>query len=165
MKKTQESFEYKGNLYPDYIRKGNAVENIIPIAKKFCEGRGLDVGGTPDWCFPGAEPINPAYFDNSASDILNDQYDYIFSSHCLEHLPNYVEAIEIWRDCLRPHGQLFLYLPHPCMEYWLPQNCRKHLHRFEPIEISKLLVDLGFYDVFHSERDLYWSFAVTGVKG
>lgn len=164
MGKAQETFYYKDKPYPDYIRKGNAIKHILPFAKHFCKGRGLDIGGTPDWCYPNATPINPEYFDNSASNILNEQYDFIFSSHCLEHLPNYIESLELWRECLKPDGQLFLYLPHPDMQYWRPQNCRKHLHEFQPLQMESILSDLGFTDIFFSERDMYWSFAITGVK-
>lgn len=166
MEKTQPTFEYKGVDYPEYIRQGNAVENIVPFAQKFCQGRGLDIGGTPDWHFPGSAIINPLFGEHTATNLpdAHIKWDYIFSSHCLEHLGNYVEALELWRDALRTNGQLFLYLPHPDMRYWKPQHCRKHLHSFWPSQIVELLQDLNFIDVFHSERDLYYSFAVTGVK-
>ena len=60
---------------------------------------------------------------------------------------------------------MLLYLPHPDMEYWRPQNCRKHLHSWAPQEMATILNDLGFTDVMHSERDLAWSFAVVGFNG
>jgi hypothetical protein len=50
------------------------------------------------------------------------------------------------------------------MRYWRPQHNRKHLHLFWPADVSEMLVDLGFVDVLHSERDLYWSFAVVGFN-
>ena len=84
--------------------------------------------------------------------LPDEKYDYIFSSHTLEHLLNYVEALRYWKEHLVVRGVLFLYLPHPTMEYWLPQNN------------PKLLKDLGFEIVLHSERDLYWSFSVIGVN-
>ena len=90
------------------------------------------------------------------------EWDYVFSSHCLEHLPNYVEALLHWKSRIRPGGTLFLYLPHPDMKYWRPENCRKHLHLFRPGDIADCLRSLGFVNVIHSERDLAWSFAVVG---
>jgi SAM-dependent methyltransferase len=89
-------------------------------------------------------------------------FDYVFSSHCMEHLVNPVAAIEHWRSRISPGGVLFLYLPHPDMEYWRPQNCRKHLHSWKPAEVQQMLSDLGFCDVIGSERDMYWSFSVVG---
>ncbi len=92
------------------------------------------------------------------------EWDYVFSSHGLEHLPNYVAALEHWKTRIRAGGVLFLYLPSEDMEYWRPQHCRKHLHSFRPEQIAQLLRDLGFVNVLHSERDLAWSFAVVGWK-
>lgn len=110
---------------------------------------------------PGAVSIDLT----SGQDAMNlpiGAFDYVFSSHCLEHLVNPVAAIEHWQSRIRPGGVLFLYLPHPDMEYWLPQNNRKHLHSWLPSQIEKLLIDLGFVDVLVSERDLAWSFASVG---
>lgn len=161
---TQPVYVYDDRVYPDYLKRGNAVENIIPIAKKFCVGAGVDVGGTPDWHFPGAEIANPAFNIFDAFNLPKNNYDFIFSSHCLEHIDDYANALQYWRDCLRPGGQLFLYLPHPDMAYWRPENLSKHLHSFIPQKIAYVLKMLGFTQIFYSNRDLYWSFAVTGVK-
>jgi SAM-dependent methyltransferase len=156
-------FEYKGNIYPSYIKKGNACSFIIPYAKEFCTGKGLDIGGFLDWTFPGARAVNVTLKDGfDAYNLPKGKYDYIFSSHTLEHLPNYVKAIEYWKSFLKKDGVLFLYLPHPDMEYWLPQNNRKHFHLFDPKDIEKLFYDLGFKHVLVSERDLYWGFAAVG---
>jgi len=160
-----EVYEYKGETYPEYLKKGNAIENILPIAKKFCRGKGLDIGGTPEWNFPGAEIVNPEFFGNSASHFSDFELDFIFSSHCLEHLPDYIEALLIWKESLKINGQLFLYLPHPDMKYWRPENCRKHRHQFTPEQMKEVLLELGFFNIFYSERDLYWSFAITGKNG
>lgn len=155
---------YKGVLYPDYLKRGNANKFIEPFAKELCKGNGLDIGGVGDWAFPGAKAINIVNNDGwDAYNLPDEKYDYIFSSHTLEHLPDYVKALTYWKEHLADDGVLFLYLPHPDMEYWLPQNDRKHFHSFRPEEMHKLLEDLGFKYVFHNERDLYWSFAVVGI--
>lgn len=156
-------YSYKNKLYPEYLKQGNACQFITPIAKQFCRGFGYDIG-CGKWPLPGARPVDL----EKGGDALNLKYgeqDYIFSSHCLEHLVNPIEAIEYWKIHLKPGGVLFLYLPHPDMEYWLPQNCRKHLHSWQPEEIVKILEDLGFKNILHSERDLNWSFCVVGYAG
>ena len=158
------TFWYKDSIYPAYIKAGNAASYVVPFAKHFCKGTGLDIGGFLDWTFPGAIPINITIEDKwDAYNLPDKKYDYIFSSHTLEHLPDYVKALEYWKEHLREDGSLFLYLPHPDMEYWLPQNNRKHLHSFYPRQVYQLLKDLGFKIAFYSERDLYWSFAVVGI--
>ena len=153
-------YSYKGKKYPEYLKQGNACQYITPIAIKFCQGRGLDVG-SGKWPLPGAIPVEWSA-GGSAMELPGEEYDYIFSSHCLEHLDDPVGALLHWKNKLKDGGCLFLYLPHPEMEYWLPQNCRKHLHQWYPKDMAKILEDLGFVNVIHSERDLMWSFAVVG---
>lgn len=153
-------FEYRGALYPDALRRGNAMRFIEPMARLFCTGRGLDIGAGA-WPLPGAIPVELRDGGNALG-LPPGRYDYVFSSHCLEHLVNPVQALEHWKERLRVGGALFLYLPHPDMVYWRPQHCRKHLHTWRPAEMVELLRDLGFVDVIHSERDLYWSFAAVG---
>jgi SAM-dependent methyltransferase len=162
-------YTYKNKVYPTYIKTGNAVNCIEPIAKQFCKGRGLDVGGYYGWTLPGSIPINiidkamPYDAFNLPMDS-NKPWDYIFSSHCLEHLVDPIKALEYWISLLRPEGVLYLFLPHPDMEYWLPQNNRKHLHSWYPFEMAKILADIGLLNVLHSDRDMYWSFSALGFK-
>jgi len=155
-------FDYRGSLYPEYLKHGNACQFIAPTALKFCKGLGLDVG-CGKWPLPGAIGVD-IQEGGEAMELPHGAFDFVFSSHCLEHLVNPVAALEHWRSRLRAGGVLFLYLPHPDMEYWLPQNCRKHLHSWAPAQIARLLSDLGFVNVIHGERDLAWSFATVAFN-
>lgn len=155
-------YEYRGTLYPDYLRTGNAMQFIVPTFAHFCVGRGLDVGAGP-WPFPGALPIDVAT-GGEATALPSGPWDYIVSSHCLEHVTDPIAALEHWRMRLRPGGTLALYLPHPDMVYWRPQFCRKHRHTWAPAQMAEIVRDLGFVNVIHGERDLAWSFAVVGWK-
>lgn len=163
-------FEYRGVLYPEYLKHGNASQFIAATAAHFCKGRGLDVGAG-EWPLPGAtHRIDKGKLDgktalSGADYLLGEDWDYIFSSHCLEHMENPIKILEHWKSKLRLGGTLFLYLPHPDMVYWRPQNCRKHLHSWYPEQMAALLVDLGFVGVIHGERDLAWSFATVGFNG
>ena len=155
-------FQYKGKKYPEYLKHGNACQFIAPIALQLCKGKGIDVG-CGKWPLKGALP-HDLENGKKAEELPEESFDYIFSSHCLEHLHNPVQVLSHWKERLKPDGTLFLYLPHPDMEYWLPQNCRKHLHSWYPEEIVKILEDLGFSDIIHSERDLMWSFSVVAFN-
>lgn len=158
-------FEYQRTLYPTYIKHGHAADHIIPIAKHFCKGKGLDIGGTMDCHFPGAKIINKEFPNEfHALNLPAKKYDYIFSSHTLEHIPVFIEALLYWRNHLKLGGVLFLYLPHPDMLYWRPENCKKHLHSFTPWTISTALKGLSFSNIITSERDLFWSFAVIAIN-
>jgi len=156
-------FSYKGKRYPNYLKQGNACQYIAPVALKFCRAPGLDVGGGK-WPLEGATCVDLKN-GGDAMNLPEGLFNYVFSSHCLEHLENPVAAIDHWKTRLVVGGVLFLYLPHPAMEYWLPQNNRKHLHTWTPEQMDKLITDLGFYDVMTSGCDLAWGFAVVGFKG
>lgn len=153
-------FEYDGSLYPDYIRRGAASTFIAPFALQFCKGSGLDVGAGK-WPLPGATPVELAD-GGDAMNLPDGQFDYVFASHSLEHLVDPVGALEHWKSRLRPGGVLFLYLPSMQMSHWRTTRNRKHLHEWQPEQMAWILRDLGFVDVIHSERDLYWAFAVVG---
>lgn len=153
-------FEYRGQMYPEYLKHGNACQHIAATAKHFCVGVGLDVGAGK-WPLPGARPID-ATRGGDAMALPEGLWDYVFSSHCLEHLPDHIAALEHWKSRIRPGGVLFLYLPHPDMRYWRPESCRKHRHLFYPADMADALRALGFVDVIHSERDMAWSFCVVG---
>jgi hypothetical protein len=159
-------FEYQGKIYPSYLKEGRAADFIIPFASQFCVGLGLDIGGTRESHFIGAKIINTNLNDGyHATNLPPGRYDYIFSSHTLEHIEKYLEALLCWREHLRKDGVLFLYLPHPDMVYWRPENCKKHKHIFWPIEIMLALTELGFKNILCGERDLLWSFAVVAING
>lgn len=156
-------YTYKNCRYPEYLKHGNACAHILPVARQFCAGRGIDVGGIGEWVFPGAQAVNVLNPDGfHAQNLPAGTFDFIFSSHTLEHVPDYVGALSHWKTRLKNGGCVFLYLPHPDMEYWRPQNNRKHFHLFYPQDMAATLRDLGFVDVLHSERDMYWSFACVG---
>ena len=136
-----ETIEFKGEYYPALQAKGFAAQYAFPFASKICTPpgsiyTGYDIGcNREEWKFPGSIAIDPA-IEGCGFDAYNlppMQVDYIFSSHCLEHLPNYVSAIEYWSTVIRSGGVLFLYLPNcEYQEYWRPWNNKKHIHLLSP---------------------------------
>lgn len=157
--------EYNGERYPAYVQSGNAQRFIYPFAKEFCHGEGLDIGGKPRWTFPNAIIINKELPDeHDAMNLPGSEWDYIFSSHTLEHLESPKDAVAYWYTKLKKGGVLFLYLPHYSMEMWSPFNMDEHKHAFDEHLVSDLLKDVGFCNIFASGKDLNWSFAVVGEK-
>jgi SAM-dependent methyltransferase len=161
-------YEYKGDIYPEYLKKGNACQYIAPVALQFCKGHGVDVGCN-QWPLDGAVGVELKDGGDAMRLPYNDHrpegtWDYVFSSHCLEHIENWRAALIHWQSRIRPGGVLFLYLPHPDMKYWLPENCEKHVNSWDPQYMADALRELGFVNVMHSERDLAWGFAVVGFK-
>ena len=159
---------YKNKHYPKFQTLGNAAQFAIPYALHVCKGEGVDIGCSKvEWAFPGARPIDLNFNDNY--DAYNLPYDknsldYIFSSHCLEHLPNWVEALDYWTSKLKNEGTLFLYVPHYSQEYWRPWNNKKHIHCFTGEEIVDYLNSSGYKKVFKSMPDLNNSIMITAEK-
>jgi predicted SAM-dependent methyltransferase len=154
--------------YPKFQAEGNAAQFAIPFAKHVCKGVGVDVGcKKKEWAFPGAIPVDLEFKDEFEALNLpysDNRLDYIFSSHCLEHIPNWVEVMDYWYKCLRKGGTLFLYLPDYSQVYWRPWNNRKHLHVFTPEIIRHYMLQKGYKNVFVSGIDLNNSFMVMGEK-
>lgn len=113
---------YKGKFYPDYLTVGGAGHAIFREALKFCQGRGIDVGAGL-WPLPSAIPVDvwrgPGV-GKTVSHFADGSLDYVFSSHCLEHIENWRDALGEWVKKLKPGGIIFLYLPHPDCAIWHP---------------------------------------------
>lgn len=111
---------YKGRKYPDYLFMGGAAFAIFNKAKKLLDGNGVDIGAGY-WTYPGAVSIDTQRgegFSNSINDFEDGSLDYIFSSHCLEHILNWKKELKHWKKKLKIGGLLFLYLPHSDCEIW-----------------------------------------------
>jgi SAM-dependent methyltransferase len=163
-----ELIEFNDRQYPKYTSEGFAAQFAFPFALQVCKGIGVDVGcGRLEWCLPRAKPIDPLLdnrFDAFYFPIWLSNLDFIFSSHCLEHLPDWVKALDYWTSRLQSGGILFLYLPHYNQEYWRPWNDRKHLHIFTAEIIRDYMLANGYKNIFWSERDLNYSFMIYGEK-
>lgn len=161
-----ELIEYKNKLYPKLQCLGNASQFAIAYARHFCQGRGYDIGcNRLEWAYPGAIPIDIVFDDPwDAYNLPESNMDYIYSSHCLEHLIDWVKALEYWTSQLRIGGILFLYLPDYSQEYWRPWNNKKHLHVLSPEIIHDFMKDSGYKNIFQSGVDLNNSFMVVGQR-
>lgn len=193
-----ETIDYDGSKYPAFQASGNAARFIMPFAKEFCKGRGLDIGcGKLEWAMPGAIPIDPklssedirsrmeedAFIlqrDEDEVDAMNlpaftipngignkhtliTMFDFIFSSHCLEHIDTpWFKVLEYWKSRIVDGGVIFLYLPDYSQEYWRPWNNRKHLHVFTPEVMKDAFESLGMKKIFVSGVDMNNSFAIVG---
>jgi len=157
--------EFNGKQYPAFQANGNASQFAIPYAKHFCYGLGLDIGcNRIDWSYPNSIPID-IEFNNGfdAYHLPDGEFDYIYSSHCLEHLHDWVMALDYWISKIKIGGYIFLYLPDISQEYWRPWNNKKHKHVFTP-EIIKTYFDAHLTNVYVSGIDINNSFMIVGEK-
>lgn len=150
---TLQTITHKHNEYLSFQSTGNAARFIMPFAKEVIgeNKTGFDIGCMkPEWAYPDSILIDLAFddpYDAYNLPQLESLPDYIFSSHCLEHLPDWVGALNYWADNLRSGGVLFLYLPHESQSYWRPWHNRKHYHMFNPTMLN----------LYFEENDHLWS--------
>jgi hypothetical protein len=101
-------------------------------------GRGLDIGA-------GDDPFRPVSGECRAWDrkngdgdaaalcgLENDYFDYVYSSHCLEHLNDPLAALTRWVEVLKPGGLLYLAVP----DYNLYEGGQKIRNRFHTAAFS-----------------------------
>ena len=157
---------YKNKIDPKFQSNGFASRFCFPFALEVCKGIGYDIGCMKkEWSLPGSIPIDLSFEDEyHANKLPKTDVDYIFSSHCLEHINNWVETLDYWYESLKNGGTLFLYLPDYSQEYWKPWNNKKHVNIFKPEFIRDYLEDKGYKKIFVSNVDLYNSFIAIAEK-
>ena len=161
--------EFKGELYPDELNHGNAQQWIGRKAMTYCQGKGIDVGADR-WPFSNAIPVRNEPQQNAykLDQIADGSLDYVFSSHCLEHLDQWQDALKLWIQKLQRGGVLFLYLPHESMKMWNPEGPWVGLgHKWQPkFEILKPFLEQHGMEIIDSTpgRDEHWSFHIVGRK-
>jgi len=81
--------------------------------QKYCIGKGLDIGYGGDLLCSNCEGFD---YENGDAQYMNgiedNSYDFVYSSHTLEHLDNPAKALKNWFRIVKKHGFLILYVPH-----------------------------------------------------
>lgn len=161
---------YEGEFYPDYITVGGGTFAIRRTALKYCRGQGLDIGAGY-WPLPGSIPIDIELgpgTGNKAEAIQVNSQDYVFSSHCLEHILEWEKALDTWISKIKPGGILFLYLPHPSCKLWHMSNpFMKNIHKWVPDSetVSKAIKERGLAVIDRDDGpDHFFSFFVCARK-
>jgi SAM-dependent methyltransferase len=154
---------HEETIYPSWQATGNAARFIMPFAKEVCVGEGYDIGcNRLEWALNGAIPVDEPFDIKNGLSLPDKKVDYIFSSHCLEHVPHWVDTLDYWIAHIKKGGHLFLYLPDFSQTYWRPWNNRKHIHSFTPELIRSYLdSNINCELVFVSGIDLNNSFCAV----
>lgn len=161
-------FKYKGVLYPEYLFRKKALAHIKEKALKYCKGKGIDVGAGV-WPIEGATPIENILEENAykLDKFEDNSLDFVFSSHCIEHLDKWADAISLWVQKLKNGGTLFLYMPHKSMELWKPGEIFGMGHVWSPSwEVLVSFLEKSGMEILELEkdRDSYWSFHIAARK-
>jgi len=79
----------------------------------YCRGRGLDIGYGGDPVVPGVRGWDFEHGDaTELRGVPDSAYDFVHSSHLLEHVVDCERTLERWWRAVRPGGHLLLYVPH-----------------------------------------------------
>lgn len=96
-------------------------QHIPDYTRRFFVGEGVDIGGGPDplglyqefFC----RIVSVRTWDIADGDaqtmpgIPDDAFDFVHSSHCLEHLREPLRGLERWMEILRPGGHMIVTVP------------------------------------------------------
>jgi SAM-dependent methyltransferase len=108
--------------YAGYIR------NVVPI---------LDTTDGYDLSTPG--------YDGKTIPVPDEFYDYVYSSHTLEHIENYKQTINEWMRVVKPGGYIITVVPHRDLyekKLTLPSNFNgDHKRFYSPSSLLKEFED------------------------
>lgn len=112
------------------------------VARYFV-GAGVDIGGKPDPLmlyreyFPGIISLRTWDIEDGDAQLMQGagdaSFDFVFSSHCLEHLRDPAEGLRNWFRVLKPGGHLVLTVPDEDLYeqgVWPSTYNRDHKHAF-----------------------------------
>lgn len=83
--------------------------------KRYLFGEGIDIGSGNDPLVVQEGTVRA--FDKEDGDALrmagiaDESYDFVYSSHCLEHMPDVELALTNWVRILKPGGILYVVVP------------------------------------------------------
>ena len=104
---------------------------------------------TQAYCFSKRKACGKTYFceGSDLSDISDNQYDFLLSSHNLEHLANPIKGLKEWQRVVKAGGHLVIVLPH---------YARTFDHRRVPTTVQHMIEDYerntGEGDLTHVEE-------------
>jgi SAM-dependent methyltransferase len=85
---------------------------LTPGERALLAGRGIDIGCGPDPVLPDALPFDQEDGDaNEITRFVQGPFDYVYSSHCLEHMRDARAAILEWWKLVRVGGHLIFVVP------------------------------------------------------
>jgi SAM-dependent methyltransferase len=79
---------------------------------RYCAGRGLDLGYGGDLLCGNCLGWDLEHGDAQRLDRIDDEsFDFVYSSHTLEHVADPSEALRNWYRVVKPGGHLILFVP------------------------------------------------------
>jgi len=108
--------------------------------------------------------------------VSEQKFDYIHTSHWLEHVQNIGKTVETLNNMLNTGGYLFIEVPNSAKDYWdLDFIDVPHIHFFTKYSLQKLIENYGFeclfseefgvtfHTYFHEKRSDYYEEQKNGI--
>lgn len=115
----------------------------------YLHGEGIDIGAGPDPLHLPEGMGSVVAYDKADGDaqlmagIPSDRYDFVYSSHCLEHMRDVPEAMTNWARILKPDRFLYVVVPDYTLyeqHCWPSRFNGDHKHSFS-IHLDRYKVD------------------------
>lgn len=91
------------------------------FVRTYLKGHGVDIGGAPDPLalyqdfFPLMESVRTWDLEDGDAQFMegvaDNTFDFVFSSHCIEHLHDPAEGLKNWLRVTKPNGYVIFALP------------------------------------------------------
>lgn len=83
-----------------------------PLEQAVLGGSGIDIGCGPDPVTPTVRRFDRMHGDaNRITQFVEERFDFVYSSHCLEHMDDPRAALHEWWKLVKPGGHLFFIVP------------------------------------------------------
>lgn len=127
--------------------------------EKYCQGKGLDIGYGGDLL---AENCRGWDIEDGNAETLQglaeSQFDFVYSSHTLEHVDDAENTLRVWWNVVKPEGYLILYLPERDLyerKKTLPSNWNETHKRFFLLDRDELPDTVGVIPLIHRSLSDY----------
>lgn len=115
----------------------------VRFATRYFVGSGVDIGGRPDPLtlyrefFPGITALRTWDIEDGDAELMqgvaDGAFDFVFSSHCLEHLRDPRKGLANWLRVTKPGGHIVITIPDEDLYeqgVWPSTMNRDHKHSF-----------------------------------
>jgi len=130
------------------------AKSSVNIFGKYLHGNGIDIGAGNDCLvIPDGTVMafdKPQGNAQTLDTLEDDQFDFVYSSHCLEHLDDPLVAVENWIRVCKPGGFIYIVVPHETFyekDTWPSKFSTEHKWSFTPVESSNLPKNIVLLDL------------------
>lgn len=127
---------------------------------KYAIGKGIDIGCGLYPFHPGAigfdKLINPSHDANGYLPYEDNSFDYVHSSHCIEHMENPENSIVEWWRTVKEFGHLIILAPDFGLyeqRMWPSRYNPDHKSKWNLVKLVTLLSSLPGAEVVHASRN------------